>query len=511
MKWTVEQVTARGGARYYRVTNTETGETKDLWSPTTILNELNKHNINKWRERMVATGIAMRPDLQDLALTDDKQTVQEAADQALEAARSAANKGTARHKIAERITTAADAFDVAAELRPWATQYGQLLDDHGIVIKQREIVLLNMTVGYAGTADGLALHDGRKRVFDLKTGSAGWFDQSMQLSAYANAEYALVEDRLVPLPDDLDRELALVISVPAEGGQDEPCVYGMELAEAWECFKAAAILKQIRADKRGPVGITLEPTHRFSDTYVEWIRNRLAEHRTDNPAIVTMFQAWKLAAYGERPSSELTTDELEACLTALCDLEAREQVPFPTATYPHPHGPRISTETAEAIQSRIDALPQWCRAEVLAQKAKLASVDQWRVVDAEEFEQVLGPAESAAVSLQQAVDALLEDVEPALVLAVADLVGNLHQLWSWTDFDIASRAFDALADGWLTFGDDGWQINPTIVDRLVDKHGSKADATKAIRQRVADLGLDITVPRSLGDCCTDPVLVALAA
>ena len=514
MTWTVEQVTARGGARYYRVTNTETGEVKDLWSVTTINKMMPAPALERWKMGKVAAGIAKNDDLRLLALSGDDEA-KEAAFQAIDRERSAANRGTAIHKVSESVTTAADAFDIAAELQPVMERFGRMLDDHGIVIKQTEIVLLNFSTGYSGTADRLCLcpvYDPPKMVGDIKTGGVGYFEQAMQLAALANAEYAFVAGELVALPNDINRDYGLVFHVPEAGETAD--VWELPLADAWEAFQHCAALKHLTSDKdnQGNVGRKVEHTHRFSDTYVEWIRNRLAEHRADNPAIVSMFQAWRMAAYGDRPSADLTTDELEACLTALCDLEAREQVPVPTATYPHPHGPRISAETAEAIQARIDALPQWCRAEVLEQKAKLPSVEAWRVVDAEEFEQVLGPAESAAASLQESIATLYETVDADQWWQVIRAVRvSAVSEWTWTDFDIAGRLVEALADGLLTATRDGMQINPTIVDRLVDKHGSKADATKAIRQRVADLGLDIQVPRSLGDCCTDPVLVALAA
>lgn len=510
MTWTYRQSESGDGGHLYELANDDTGEVLGPFvSPSGVNAVLSRPGLEKWLQWGVTYGVASRPDLVKLALSGGplSDEVKQATSQALAAGKAAANEGTAYHKVAEQVSTAADAFNIAAELRPWAERFGRMLDDHGIVIRQREVVVFNFDHGYAGTADVMALHLGHKRIGDTKTGKRPYFEAAMQIAAYANAEVALVDGELIPLPADMDKETGLVFHVPADGETAD--VVEIPLTDAWEAFKAACCLKKILdAQPKGPVGEVVEPTHRFTDTYVDWIRARLAEHKADAPAIVTQFSAWKLAAFGDKPSAEMTTDELEACLTALCDLEAREQVPF-AADYPHPNGPRISSDTADQIRDRIAALPDWLRTEVLAQRSKMQSIDLWRVTDAEEFEQVLGPAESARDSLAQSIDTLMREVDGDTWLAVSQMVG--HSNWSWTEFDLASRIIEAVADGWLIAADDSLTIAPTIVDRLVDKHGSKADATKAIRERVAELGLDIKVPRSLGDCCADPVLVALAA
>lgn len=510
MTWTVEQITARGGSRYYRATDTDTGEVKDLWSVTTVTKVMPAPQLERWKFGQIAAGIAANDDLRLLAISGDDEA-KEAAYQALERQRSAANRGTAIHKVSEQVTSAADAFAVAAELRPVMERYGRMLDEHGIVIRQTEIVLLNFTHGYAGTADRLCLHPTLGRVVgDLKSGKVGFLEQAMQLAALANAEYAYVNGELVPVPADINRDTGLIFHVPEDGETAD--VWAMPLPSAWETFTHCAALKHLLSadDNKGRVGEKLEPVRRFADNYVDYIRTRLTELQVDHPAVVQQFGAWKVMAFGDRPVDSYTTDELEACLTALCDLEARAGVPFPSAEYPHPHGPRIPTQTVDQLNGRIDALPAWCRGPVLEHKGTLPPLDQWRTVDAENFEPILTEAESKRDSLQASIATLADGVADWDLLLDHLELGPVAE-WSWTDFDVAGRVVDALTDGWLTVTADGIQILPTIVDRLVDKHGSKADATKAIRARVAELGLDLPVPRSLGDCVQDPVLVALAA
>lgn len=508
MTWTVEQHTSRYGNRYYTATEAETGRSVDLWSPTTILNCLAKPNIERWKLGKVARGIAANDDLRMLALSGDDEA-KEAAQQALERERSAANHGTARHKVSEQVTTAADAFEIAAELRPWATRYGQLLDDHGIVIRQTEIVVVNLTHGYAGTADRFVVHDGHRRLADVKTGSAGYFDNALQLAAYANAEYAYIDGDLVPLPDDMDRETGLILHVPAEG--DRADVLSLPLGEAWEAFKAACVIKRAQEANKGTIGETLPPTHRFTSLYVDWLRARLAEHHAQRPHLVAEFQAWRAHRFPGRGSMSFSTDELEECLTALCQIEATHAVPF-ADDYPHPHGPRLTDDQAEVLRTRIDTLPRWAQAKVAEARKQLPSIDRWRTVDAETFEaQTLAPLESEAASILTAVLDLRSQAGDACTALALAFTAEPMTEWGWDEFNVFGALVEAYLDGLLLVDGDQVVIVPTVVDRLIDKHGSKSDVTKRIRARVDELGITKAVPRALSECAQDPILVALAA
>lgn len=492
----------RGGGRYYTALNTQTGETRDLWSPTTVINEAAKPNIDRWKQRMVAIGICARADLREMIATDDEDAQKEAVQQALEAGKQAANRGTARHAVAERISTAADAFEVAGALRPWAERFGRLLDEHGIEIKQREIVLVNLSAGFAGTCDILARYLGRRIVGDIKTGSAGWFDQAMQLAAYANAEYAFVDGELVPLPADIDRDTGYVLHVPVDDAEDAQLL-ALPLADAWEAFKALLTVKQVKP-KRSYVAEVVEPTVDRRGDYRDWLRERCGWLGVNFPTALDEFAAWRT---NNMPAADdMTLDQLEQCLTALCTIEAAHQIEFPHDGYPHPKGPRLADWQVADVRSRIDALPKPLRVEVNEQLTKLPALNMWRVDEMNELEQLLGPAESAAVAIADMVkDLATYGVALGDFLPVAEkIVGTPVADWGYPEALIAADIAQAIADGVLA--DDGQPVDD-VEERLVAIHGSKS----AVRQHVVARADDRPVPRAVADLCADSLLVALAA
>lgn len=497
MTWTIEQHTARGGARYYTATNTETGEMRDLWSPTTVLNEAAKPAIDLWKQRMVAIGVTARADLREMILTDDEGTQKEAVQQALEAGKQAANRGTARHAVAEKISTVADAFEVAGELKDWATRYGTLLDDHAIEIKMREVVLVNLTLGYAGTCDALLRYLGVRRVGDVKTGSAGWFDQAMQLAAYANAEYAFIDGQLVPLPDDLDTETGLILHVPVEDGADAS-VIAMPLADAWTAFKALLVVKQVKP-RSSYVGEVIEPTVDRRADYRTWLRDRCGWLGTKHPGALDEFAAWR--NNNMPPADDMTLDQLEQCLTALSTIEAGHEIEFPHDGYPHPKGPRIAEWQVAEIRARIDALPKSLRVEVNDQLTRLPAIKMFRHDELGELEQLLGPAEAARDAIRDMV-ADLAHVEVSVAV-----LGTPASEWGYPEVLLAADIAQAVDDQLLVI--DGDQIVPCddVEDRLVTIHGSKSDVRKYVATRTDDR----PIPRAVADLVRDPVLVALAA
>lgn len=490
----------RGGGRYYTALNTDTSEKLDLWSPTTVINEAAKPAIDRWKQRMVAIGICARADLREMIATDDEDAQKEAVQQALEAGKQAANRGTARHAVAERVTTAADAFEVSAELRPWAERFGKLLDDHGIEIKQREIVLVNLTIGFAGTCDMLARYLGRRIVGDIKTGSAGWFDQAMQLAAYANAEYAFVDGELVPLPADIDRDTGYVLHVPVDDAADANLL-ALPLADAWEAFKALLTVKQVKP-KKSYVAETVEPTVDRRGDYRDWLRERCGWLNEHHPAALDEFAAWR--TNNMPPADDMTLDQLEQCLTALCAIEAGHGIEFPHDGYPHPKGPRLAVWQVADLRARIDSLPRPLRVEVNEQLTKLPALSMWRVDEVDELEQLLGPAEAAATAIEAMIVGIRDDYGAAAIDVAARIIGVSVADWGYPEVAVGADIAQAIADGLLA--DDGQPVDD-VEQRLVAVHGSKSDVRKYVVSRADDR----PVPRAVADLVRDPYLVALAA
>lgn len=512
--WIYQQAETGDGGHLYELRNTASGEVLGPFvSPSGVNAVLSRPGLEKWLQWNVAYGMATRPDLQKLALAGGfgSKELKNATYEALQAGKTAANTGTAYHKVSERISTAEDAFNVAAELRPWATRFGQLLDDHGLVIRQREIVVVNLTHGYAGQADVFCLHNRAKRIGDTKTGKRPYFEVAMQLAAYANATHALRDGELVELPADMDRETGLILHVPAEGeGAD---LVEVDIVDGWEAFKAALTLKKILdAQPNGPVGTVVEPTHRFSDTYVEWMRNRLAYLQADYPQVVDKFRTWRAGRFKDTPAESMSVDELEECLGQLCAMESTARTPFPD-DYPHPNGPRVGQVQVVAINERVYSLPQWARDKVLEARRGMPDINQWRKTDLETFlADHLEPAELDHRTVLNAVMDLKSQAGQHWATLAQAFTARPMTEWGWIEFNVYGCLVEALLDGLLTFTDDGQlHIVPTVVDRLVDKHGTKSDVTKHIRARLEQIGLERTVPRALAECAQDPVLVALAA
>lgn len=513
--WVYQQSETGDGGHLYELRNDDTGEVLGPFvSPSGVNGVLARPGLEKWLQWNVAYGMATRPDLQKLALAGGfgSKELKKATWEALQAGKTAANTGTAYHKVSEQISTAEDAFNVAAELRPWAERFGRLLDEHGIVIRQREVVVVNLEHGYAGQTDAMCLHNRLKRIADTKTGGRPYFEVAMQLAAYANATHALVNGELVELPADIDREIGLIFHVPAEG--DGADLVEVEIGVGWEAFKAALTLKKILdGQPNGPVGQIVTPTHRFSDEYLGWITRRLSQLQETHPQIVEGFRTWRAGRFGERPADQFSTDELEECLTQIKAAETAHGVAFPDQPYPHPHGPRLSYAEAAGIRDRIYALPKWAQQKVTDAKRGMPELQMWRTTEAETFvTEHLAPAELDARTVLTAVFDLKAQAGEHWVTLARAFTGLEMTEWGWVEFNVYGCLVEAHLDGLLTIGDDG-QLNiiPTVVDRLVGKHGTKSDVTKHIRARLEQIGLERTVPRAIAECCTDPVLVALAA
>lgn len=163
-------------------------------------------------------------------------------------------RGTEVHAVAEAINLG-QTVDVSDEIRPYVDQYVAFLREHSPTFECAEAPVYNLTWGYAGTLDAIAVIDGRRCVLDIKTTDKRpgqprppYPETALQLCAYARSEgvgvnperftvsggrryYVLTEDeQLEPMPE-IEGAFALIVSpydfqlVPA--AIDEPI---------WEAF-----------------------------------------------------------------------------------------------------------------------------------------------------------------------------------------------------------------------------------------------------------------------------------
>lgn len=242
----------------YKLVDPATGDVRPYTRATTFAKSISDtFTLSLWSQRMVAKGLAMRPDLVAAAAAmslDEREKLNKLAETAKETAgaKTGANLGTALHAFTEQLdkgetVTAPPPFDrhVAA--------YATALADAGI-----EVVpdLIEQTVavpdfgGIAGTFDRVVKHDGRHKILDLKTGrdlEYGWMEIAVQLAIYANAPayFDKSSKEWVELPADMDKETALVVHLPAQK-EAKATVHEVDIAAGWEIAQLCHAVRQAR-------------------------------------------------------------------------------------------------------------------------------------------------------------------------------------------------------------------------------------------------------------------------
>ena len=220
-------------------------------------------NLMQWHGRMVALGLAQRPDLLALASTtspDDKQVLNGIAEDAAAAAgsRSSANVGTALHTYMERIDTGQPLGVVPAELKPPLRGYVELRKAHGFNVLACELFLAHEGLQVAGTTDAIIEMGGQRFIADRKTGSSVDYSArsiAVQLACYAggtrySAEGGWADESLVD-EYGVSQEVAWVIHVPQDGG-GQAWLRPVDIAAG---RKAAQVAKWVREWRKAkPIG-----------------------------------------------------------------------------------------------------------------------------------------------------------------------------------------------------------------------------------------------------------------
>lgn len=209
-----------------------------------------KFNLQKWQQRMVATGLANRADLL-LAVSaagDDKRKLDAICSDAREAAGAsgAATTGTALHALTELIDRGqplpALPETAKADLEAYAAATAHLTATH---IEQFTVVD-ELKVG--GTADRIVQVDGVSYIADIKTGSIEWGlgKIAMQLAVYAHGTgYSPSGERFSLGP--IDQNVGIIIHLPA--GQAKCELVPVDLAAGWEGVQLATQVRGWRSRK----------------------------------------------------------------------------------------------------------------------------------------------------------------------------------------------------------------------------------------------------------------------
>lgn len=157
---------------------------------TTYIDVLeDKYNLNKWDKRMVALGLADRPDLllSIQAHRDDKAVLDRICDEAKEAARAhaKATEGTAVHALTERVDRGEQLPVLPATTQALLAAYEKATAPLKAVYIEQFCVQDHLKIG--GTPDRIVEFGGERYIADIKTGSIEWgaLKIAMQLAVYA--------------------------------------------------------------------------------------------------------------------------------------------------------------------------------------------------------------------------------------------------------------------------------------------------------------------------------------
>jgi hypothetical protein len=212
------------------------------------------YHLSKWQQRMVALGLARRPDLVLAAAAhhDDKDKLNDICQSAMDAAAAgaAAGVGTALHKLTERldrgqaIEVMPDAY--AADIEA----YQAAMAAHGLRVVHVERFVVNDELRVGGTPDLVVEYDGRLFIADKKTGSIefGAGKIAMQLAMYARSVmYDHATGKRTPF-GDVDLTSGIVIHLPAGEGRCE--LQWANLTAGWEGIQTALEVKAWRARRK---------------------------------------------------------------------------------------------------------------------------------------------------------------------------------------------------------------------------------------------------------------------
>lgn len=261
---------------------------------TTYIDVLeDKYNLQLWMQRMVALGLAQRPDLllSVSAHADDKKVLNKTCEQAREAAQASAKAttGTAIHALTEMLDRGQELPPLPADTQADIDSYAAVTADLKATHIEQFCVLDTFKIG--GTPDRVVKFGGKSYIADIKSGSIEWgaLKIAMQLAIYARSytyDVATGERGY----HDADTTRGLIIHVPA--GEANASLHWIDLEAGWAAVQVA---QQVRAQR----------SIKFKD---------ITEPFTGKPP-TTRKQA-AAAERDERKALEQIRKEITACMTA---------------------------------------------------------------------------------------------------------------------------------------------------------------------------------------------------
>ncbi len=213
------------------------------------------YRLDLWKQRQVAIGIATHPALIDriAAHFDDRDALNTIVEEAHTHAKTqqAAERGTAMHRFTERADNneAILATELAtATIHAWRTA----LDEAGLDVVDgwTETIVAYPDSLVCGRMDRIVRRraDGRMFILDLKTGAKALSYPhaiAVQLALYANAPVAYIidgqsgsSDKMLTLPAELDKDIALVFAMPTP---EEWSIVPVRIDSAWRVAQDAIL------------------------------------------------------------------------------------------------------------------------------------------------------------------------------------------------------------------------------------------------------------------------------
>jgi hypothetical protein len=221
-------------------------------------------NLTQWKRRMVALGLAQRPDLllrvTSLGPEPAKETeggaaykrwkkqMDETCDAAVEAAKASASAtiGTALHALTERMDRGQDVGVVPDSYKPHLKAYEDATKNMTAVHIERFTVNDELRVG--GTPDRVLRIDGHPKLVigDLKSGDVvyGILKIAQQLAIYAHAQLYNPADGTRTSLGDVDLERGLIIALNARSGKCE--LLWVDLTRGWAAVQISKTVRDAR-------------------------------------------------------------------------------------------------------------------------------------------------------------------------------------------------------------------------------------------------------------------------
>lgn len=240
----------------YRLPDPEVPAKRKLFSRvTTVAKALDdEYGLGVWEKRMVAQGIAARPDLAlaVLAATDDKE-LDKSAELAKECAGGnvGSRHGKAFHAISERVDRG-EKVKLPSSFRADLDAYLKAMSCFETDTIERLVMLSD--IGVAGTLDRLVRVLGHPEwglcVLDIKTGDVErkWTSILVQITLYARAKlwFDLESQSYKPMPE-VNQDIGFVMHVPR--GEGTATLYQLDLTLGDEIIFQCLEVRRLRTLK----------------------------------------------------------------------------------------------------------------------------------------------------------------------------------------------------------------------------------------------------------------------